>query len=534
MSSKSATRLGSPVVWLLSALRAAKRIFAVPARTGGAFVLLLSALAGSCVPTTPRENPPIVLLGTVYLEPPAIKGPANVYKPSSWAPIVADNSAGRAAGLVVSVAVASGRDVQMRLLDTTSGEPTAFVRVEPPPAGLDAPPQVFSPEVAAHLSGGTGVFWLLGSGDRADQLEQRFAVLIPETRLSAFTRLQVFDQVVGDGSPALPAEVELVRDFFYLAIIGDSVQWGNGLPEAAKMSTLASAVIERETGRKVIQQRYAHSGARIVPAPGDGVCEYSCFGEVPIVYTSITRQADQIQRPDLLDLVLMDGCFNDVGLSTVLSPLTDPAELTSLTVQFCDTEMTALLHKVCTLAPQAHIVVTGYYEMVSEQSDISDLLTWQTALGDAATVSADDEAFLSDLLTRLTQNSTLFRDTAHAGLRAAVDRVNADAGGSPRIEFADPQFGPDNAVFTPNRWLWGASDQQSVPVEELQGLLLFPEDPIAPERFELCLNGLAADSTLLCIFVSVGHPNQTGAQAFSAAIVRSLRDMGVLPANTPP
>ncbi len=496
-------------------------------------ILPLVAVILSCSPPElpsllgrQRSFTPVYLLGTERLEPPGVSTSAAVFKPAfMFALDENDHSLGQIAGFFVTLAASEARAVRFRLSDLETQAQAEFTTVAAPATeaerALAADPRPFNAAVRKLLREGRGVAWHDSSnGD----LEHRFALLVPQGLLSAFTRLGMFTSVADDGTAIGLADLELVRDFFYLAIIGDSIQWGNGLEEDDKMSVRVTEVIEHETGRRVIRQRYAHAGARIVPAEGDAICEMNCSGEVPTASTSITAQADLIQRPDLIDLILMDGCINDLGFGMIINPLTADEELIGLTEQFCREEMATLLRKVRGLAPQAHIMVTGYFQIVGPDSDIFALRTWAMMYG-FITEGGD-----LPLVDELVHQSVIFRDVAHESLRAAVEQVNRETGAEPLIAFADPAFGPENAVFAPEKWLWSLT---SVP-ELIAGfdfdLALFPEDPRQDFRLERCFEPEAIDATLFCLYSSVGHPNPSGARAYADAIIRGLRDLGVLPA----
>ena len=471
------------------------------------------------------ESDKILLLKVWQLDPPAIGSGQNVFRPAEFFDVDSEASGKRATGFFVSVATARPNALRLRLVDSQTGTARDLVRIDGPAPDaereLAGRPRPFNDAVAATLGAGQGVSWLDQSA--ADGIDHRYAVLLPRDLLSAFTRLELFSATAADGTPILGTRLRLARDYFYLAIIGDSVQWGNGLPETRKMSALISARIERETGRKVICQRYAHTGAKIVPAEGDAVCEVNCFGEVPRAMTSIVAQADQIQRPDLLDLVLVGGCINDVGVTTILNPMTPETVLVELTEQFCDQEMGELLWKVRGLAPQARIVVTGYFQIVSADSDFNSLATWAETLGLTTT---GEELEVLDAMVNL---SVVFHDSSHIGLRAAVARVNEGGGGAPTIAFADPGFGPENAVFAPRKWLWSLTDENIVLQTLNLELPAIPEDPLQDIRLRECFDEDVVGGIIPCIYASVGHPNPAGAQAYADAIELSLRDLGVLP-----
>lgn len=56
---------------------------------------------------------------------------------------------------------------------------------------------------------------------------------------------------------------------YRIVVLGDSIQWGQGLLEPQKFSELVRQTIGRELGREaIIEHRFANSGA-VLGAPGD-------------------------------------------------------------------------------------------------------------------------------------------------------------------------------------------------------------------------------------------------------------------------
>ncbi len=387
----------------------------------------------------------------------------------------------------------------------------------------DVPDDVaFRQRAKTNLDAGVGIFWVANDHTITSDRHRRVGVMLPPSWLDFGVTIEAYVSRDLSGQPMDAARVTITKDFFYLAIIGDSVQWGNGLREKDKMSALTTKAIERELGVKVIQQRYAHAGARIVPAIGDSVCLLSCFGEAPTSSTSITLQAELIERPDLVQLVLMDGCINDVGVDTIIDANVSLEELGQKTSLFCGEEMTTLLDKVRTLVPDADVVVTGYYPMVGAESDLSQVEQW---LG-SENVPADIEAGFVEILTART---AIFHDLTKQRLQEAVDLTNEAFGGSARVAFVDANFSPDNAAFTEEPWLWGLTDDDPLFGDLIRDLAVFPEDPLLRRRLDLCLEQGFETELVGCIFSSIGHPNERGAQAFAEAIIEQLRTMEILP-----
>ncbi len=496
----------------------------------------LSAASLHCVPVEQPQDPDdsmdpitverVVLLDTEQLEPPAV-GTQAVFKPGFVYDIDEDDPAkGQGTGFFLTVFAKSPEALKIRVTDTVSHAFTDLIRMSGPASASQMrqaeKPVAYNADIRSHLESGIGVFWIADTPDDEEASAHRIAVLLRKDLLAPFTRLNVFVSNLS-GIPVGGARIELVDDFFYLAIIGDSILWGNGLREKDKMSALVADVIERELNKKVIQQRYAQSGAYIVPMEGDAICRFNCFGEAPKVSTSITAQVDQIQRPDLVDLVLADGCISDVGVNTILDPFVTEAQLTERITHFCEVQIVDLLRKVRTVAPQARLVVTGYFPIVGPQSDLLGLQQWTDVQG------ADLQPPTAGLLPKLIANSNLFVERASASLASAVSTVTSDSNGDPLVAFADPGFGSENAVFAPDGWLWSMTNRNASYEGLNLGLNLFPEDPISDLRLEICLGRGVVSDLIGCLYASVGHPNEAGARAYADSIIAELRNLGVLP-----
>jgi hypothetical protein len=105
-----------------------------------------------------------------------------------------------------------------------------------------------------------------------------------------------------------------------------------------------------------------------------------------------------------------------------------------------------------------------------------------------------------------------FQMESTAKIMQAVNEVNAPLS-PPRIFFADPMFGPDNAVLAPHAFLFGIN------------LDLSPQDEaeVSGPRSTVCVAaGPARTSVEVCKRASVGHPNPRGAERFAEAIIPLL------------
>jgi len=496
----------------------------------GAAILLLSA-CGTCVPSADEnalsQFTQTIILATEHLYTPEVTlaadyryGPAALLEPG-------DPSAGRVTGLALIVATALPDAIEVRLIPRGASEPHALARVLPPTVdpwqeGTFEPATL--PEAARQeLREGGGIFWVEPAATDTAHLERRVGVALPDALRVAFSRLEVFSSVAPDGTALGADSIRLAEEFFHMTVLGDSVLWGNGLGESDKIPSLVAEVIEARTGRRVISQVLALSGAKLVPGDDDGVCGIDCFRSAPYVATSLPLQLEIVEHPEQSDLVLVNGCINDVGLSRILSPETTADKLAERTAYYCGEVMADFLKQIRAVFPQSPIVVTGYYPIVSTASDLDTLLMWLT------TEEKDVQDDLNELATVLAANSNRFDAVARESLRQAVDRVNT-AEASAMIGFADPGFGEEHGIFAPQSWLWGLRTRTSHEQDEEIPYDWVPEDPELSRRIQACIEQIGTGPTIPCLYTSLGHPNRQGARAYAEAIVAALETLGVLEA----
>lgn len=506
-----------------------------PCRTVLGLTATLCTLGQSCVPSPPSgeaayRNAPAYITAVHYLAPPAV-GLERVYQPTSAFVINPDGSAAQAVGFRLTVATRAPGFLQIRLTNRLTGITQNLRRIDTPISGItsdEGAPRPADSATRELLAAGESVFWLEETAGSETAIEHRVAVLVPDSARGPLAGLDVYTATASDGTPINIDHIELADGFFYLAVLGDSVAWGNGLLDQDKYPARIAALIETATQRRVIRQTLALSGARIVPDPTDGICGISCYRESPAVSTSITAQVDLVEHPELVELVLMDGCINDVSIATIIDPDTTQDELITGSTRFCRDEMAGLIRNVRDRMPQAPIIVTGYFPIISLASDLMGLLAWYQS--EDVETSED----LSKFVEGASANSITFADSSRADLAAAVANASAALPPGPPIVFVDPGFTTDNAVFTPDSWLWGVTADRTRAGILASQLTLFPADPQFPSRLPACLRSSGAELSLGCVFASVGHPNVRGAQAYADAIADALRNIGILPQASRP
>jgi lysophospholipase L1-like esterase len=308
------------------------------------------------------------------------------------------------------------------------------------------------------------------------------------------------------GAPDLPP-------INHIAVLGDSVAWGQGLLEQQKMHTLLALAVSRD-GRTPTVHLTAHSGATI-GVGGVAAVQAAVPGEVPRARPTILAQCASIPAEDaaVVDLVIVNGGINDVDIRFILSPFTDVNDLADTTARACGTDLAVLLHEVLERFPAARVVVLTYYPMLSALSRFSWGREFLEALGappPTGTMMSDRAAHVPLIWERIVANCAVFHAASTTAITAAVAAVNAQQS-TPRVAVADPGFTAENAALAPDPWLfavnWDLSPQDLVALDRRQACDLFEPDVFRRQQ---------------CYRASAGHPNARGAQRYAGAILHAL------------
>ncbi len=499
-------------------------------------IAFLNALAlTGCVPITDPPHVDIAVVSMEGADPPEV-GPPIAYKLRAQHSIDPDDpELGQAAELIVTVSTQTPESVKIQLLDGVTGRSTPIQRMFP-----DALPGEhrfifgsygYAAKARSHLLAGRSVFWS-GTNTTDEPTDvHRLHIVIPAERITPFMQLEFSlpsDAAASKGAVAL----DLVQDFLYMAVIGDSILWGSGLEEKDKITTHVVDTLERETGRRVVIQLFAQNGATLIPKPEDEVCTTDCNAEAPTTHTSITTQAGLLERGELIELVLMNGCINDIDPARFFSPLLNANLLAQLTEIVCGQMMEELLEIVHSVVPRASVMVTGYYPIISTQSDLLGLQHWldsRNIFEVGVPQYLLDGIIIRGITELLAERSLLFDEVSRAALTRAVDTVNGRTPGLHRVSFVDPGFGPENAAFAPETWLWSLREPVGDSSERYPSLEVALEDSLIGPRTLACTNANVVLDALPCYFASVGHPNPRGARAYADAIISELRTVGMLP-----
>jgi lysophospholipase L1-like esterase len=296
---------------------------------------------------------------------------------------------------------------------------------------------------------------------------------------------------------------------FRIVSIGDSIIWGQGLLPNEKLDVLVQQALQQKLGVQVTLESSAHSGAVI---GANGASGNPAPGEVPTSRLTIIEQCNNFANaPDAVDLVILNGGINDVGLTHILNPLALIPSLDTRVAHACHDGMLVLLKKVSAkfTKPTCKILVTGYYSILSAKSDPVGVTRMLSLYGVAVPDFLENELdFINPVINR---SETFFNDSNRQLAQAVADANDH------RITFVPSGFTDDNSVFVPNTaFLWGLDLDDD----------LSPQDPVAATRAPQCdaahPGPLGVLEREICHRASAGHPNIQGAAKYSRQILAAL------------
>ena len=333
-----------------------------------------------------------------------------------------------------------------------------------------------------------------------------------------------------------------------LLVLGDSILWGQGLKEEHKAWRQVSDWLKEITGREVREKIEAHSGAVIGtnsdPA-GNGATRLD--GEVnratPTVYEQIDDALRSFSDPAHVDLVLVDGCINDIDARRLLNASNTPAGIRQLAEAKCGAPVEALLDRVASAFPSAHVILTGYYPIISEKTS-NDLfmraLTRKLYTPEPGTHHKSDK----ELRHRLIEISREWYQVSNQKLAEAARAVDAKLGakGSPqRVLFARVDFLPEYSFGAHDSRLWGFDAsfiRKMIVILAFGRVSIRTNDETRDQRSDSCKQALRRSDgetkeqkrarewrIMLCRLAAIGHPNRRGALTYTDAISRQLKPL---------
>jgi lysophospholipase L1-like esterase len=357
--------------------------------------------------------------------------------------------------------------------------------------------------------------------------------------------------------------------------LGDSAIWGNGLNNRDKYTHKVAQDIANGTGRTVNLISFAHSGANIaneansnyeplVPSDG-GTPPGDLNAGLP---TTIQQEACAAtdKRSSGAEIILLDGCINDVGAEKIALPFplsgATVSEIKQRAHQWCSDKMVALLQSTKADFPYATIIVSNYWLIISDKSSPIGVATRKSPATGATAIQRDqrslveterkaedltgqlvtDVQLFSDrkaLLRKWSDNSLAFLDTSQGCFAWAIATVNGtstapnDVGGA-HTDYQCPSVPPpglqpttqDFRVFlaTVSRdplYSYGARKKRiwSVPIPIIR------PDELYDERAVLCKTHYAAGDLgdrFICPINPTAHPDVRGSEAFRQSITHII------------
>ncbi|MEP6741663.1 MAG: SGNH/GDSL hydrolase family protein [bacterium] len=351
----------------------------------------------------------------------------------------------------------------------------------------------------------------------------------------------------GGFKPAPGAPLEML-------VLGDSIMWGQGLKPEQKFTWRIKCWLQEKTNREVRQTVFAHSGALLAANPTGAQPKFkSNDGEVNLPYPSINEELDRARdfygpASANVNLILVDGCINDVDVSNLLNVTTDPNWLRERINTSCKVGMHNLLQRVTETFPNARVIVPSYYRIVSDS-------TADNAFIRALAKNLNNESLEARRLTdkemreRLIKLSELWYRVSTTNLREAVEVTNADLAAKnlpPKVSFVEIDFWPEHSFSAADTLLWNFIFGST----NLSGLRKFivilsfgttaykPNDEVRESRIRSCNETFKIpkgvketpaekrsrkDRLLICRYASLGHPNQMGALIYTEAIKGHLQ-----------
>ena len=337
----------------------------------------------------------------------------------------------------------------------------------------------------------------------------------------------------------------------HMLVLGDSILWGQGLKSENKTWYHVKLWLERTTKRRVVERIEAHSGAVIERSSlTDNLT--SSNREVNVGLPTINDELDEAVRfysdPSQVELVLVSGCGNDVGLQNLLNA-SNTAEVDDMTEAKCGKPVENLLHGIANAFPSAQIILTGYYPFFSSETR-NDFVVKALARRFFKTQPNGEPRMSSkEVFERLKVNSNQWHQTSTIRLAEAVRRINAELGRQ-QIIFAKIDFPSDYSFAAPKSHLWGLNRspfRMTLLLLSFGKILLPSNDEVRKQRTSSCNvvykkrpNETAEAQNdrkalrLLCRYAALGHPNKKGAMLYANSITEVLKSSSVAAAASGP
>ena len=348
------------------------------------------------------------------------------------------------------------------------------------------------------------------------------------------------------GQSTRPAAADSPREFNML-VLGDSILWGQGLKEQNKTWYLVKTWLQTN-GHTVRERIEAHAGAMIGSPGGEVPKTLTVHGEIASAWPTLHDQIDNAVRsyvdPSHVDLVLVDGCINDVNARRFLNAGNTPETIQALAHEKCGAPVEQLLTRIASTFPNAHIIVSGYYPVFSDKTPRDFFMRALAKRFYAALIPNGPEINSREMLARLTTISAAWYTASNSTLTDAVARTNARLAARrtrQRVLFAKVPFEAEHAFSARKSQLWGfdASFLRKLLVVLTLGKVdLRTNDEVSSLRSAACRDfyksargeseaekRLRKDRLMVCRLAAIAHPNRKGAVLYADAIKQQMQNL---------
>jgi hypothetical protein len=317
--------------------------------------------------------------------------------------------------------------------------------------------------------------------------------------------------------------------------------WGDGLKQPDTFRYKVVNWLAAQAERPVQLTTFAHSAALLSsPATESPISSNPApsIGDLNNAVPSVDDQIECAANDDSFrhaDLVLVEGCINEVGAESIVYPWTETDTLRESTRRFCGDPFLAELQKIRQYFPKAIVVVTGYYPLVSARSSIFGFSGTRRLASHAMKVYAKNHIISAQQHKKrrprneehniMADNSEVFYQDSKTSLESAVRRANANGDAviffahmpEPFIVNGQPTMDPLFAYGAPLRHEWMISFR-------FLHFWAFYKDEKYWFRQPLCDKYVPADDIsdaidrLVCQTNPAFHPNVEGAKIYAKYI----------------
>lgn len=297
--------------------------------------------------------------------------------------------------------------------------------------------------------------------------------------------------------PATPGSLEQAEapPRYRVATFGDSLMWGQGIPEERKFSHVIMKALARRHGLPgTIAYGRPRSGAHIDDGIGSSKDEFvdtfpslfasdqaeknflrgdesvasQLFGEIPTTYPTVIDQVRSLsdELGATINLSLVCGGANDIDFEAILDPRENSNGAFERVFgppirEICYGKTLDLLSHVRRKTPNATILLFGYYPPMTYRSDpkaIKEFFRHESGRGSVAwwingkarRLGIPGAQDIGSLVREAAVRSVWAHGLSTYWLRAAVTQANVDdATRGPGIVFVPCGFGPRNGAFAP-------------------------------------------------------------------------------------